>query len=179
LRYTLDKNSFIIKKAILALGMPCKLLISLFDINKGSQYMSYTKTIITAVLLMLIVPLVATGCNAVAAPVVNEVISTQTAYKMIQGNQDNPNFVVVDVRTQEEFNAGHIAKAVIVDYESQDFNAKISELDRNKKYLVYCRTARRSGLAVKVMKDLGFREVYDMAKGINQWKTEGLPVVSN
>jgi len=65
----------------------------------------------------------------------------------------------------------------MVDYESQDFNAKISELDRNKKYLVYCRTSRRSGLAVKVMKGLGFREVYDMAGGINQWKAEGIPVV--
>ena len=141
--------------------------------------MSYTKAIITAVLLMLILPIAATGCTTVDAPVINEVVSTQTAYKMIQSNQDNPNFVIIDVRTQEEFNAGHIAKASMVDCESQDFNAKISELDRNKKYLVYCRTARRSGLAVKVMKDLGFREVYDMAKGINQWKAEGLPIVVN
>jgi rhodanese-related sulfurtransferase len=98
---------------------------------------------------------------------------------MIQSNQNNPNFIIIDVRTREELNAGHIAKASMVDYESQDFNAKISELDRNKKYLVYCRSARRSGLAAKVMKDLGFREVYDMAKGINQWKAEGLPVVVN
>ena len=98
---------------------------------------------------------------------------------MIQSNQNNPNFIIIDVRTREELNAGHIAKASMVDYESQDFNAKISELDRNKKYLVYCRSARHSGLAAKVMKDLGFREVYDMAKGIKQWKAEGLPVVVN
>jgi len=141
--------------------------------------MSYTKAIITAVLLMLIVPVIATGCSAIDALSINEVISTQTAYKMIQINQENPNFVIIDVRTQEEFNTGHITKASMVDYESLDFNTKISELDRNKKYLVYCRTARRSGLAVKVMQDLGFREVYDMAKGINQWKAEGLPIVVN
>ena len=141
--------------------------------------MSYTKAIITAILSILIVPVVATGCSAVDAPVINEVISTQTADKMIQSNKDNPIFVILDVRTPDEFNAGHIAKASMVDYESQDFNAKISELDRNRKYLVYCRTARRSGLAVKVMKDLGFREVYDMAGGINQWKAEGLPVIVN
>jgi len=66
---------------------------------------------------------------------------------MIQSNQNNPNFIIIDVRTREELNAGHIAKASMVDYESQDFNAKISELDRNKKYLVYCRSARHSGLA--------------------------------
>ena len=141
--------------------------------------MSYTKAIITAILSILIVPVVATGCSAVDAPVINEVISTQTADKMIQSNKDNPIFVILDVRTPDEFNAGHIAKASMVDYESQDFNAKISELDRNRKYLVYCRTARRSALAVKVMKDLGFREVYDMAKGINQWEAEGLTVVTN
>jgi rhodanese-related sulfurtransferase len=141
--------------------------------------MFYTKAIIAVVLLMLIFPIVATGCTAVESPIINEVVSAQTAYTMIQNNQDNPNFVITDVRTREEFNAGHIAKASMVDYESSDFSAKIGELDRNKKYLVYCRTARRSGLAVKVMKDLGFREVYDMAKGINQWKAEGLPVVVN
>jgi rhodanese-related sulfurtransferase len=141
--------------------------------------MSNTKVIITAVLLMILTPIVAVGCNTGNMPVINEVIDVQAAYKLIQSNQDNRNFVIIDVRTQEEFNAGHITKASMVDYESQDFNAKISELDRNKKYLVYCRTARRSGLAVKVMKDLGFREVYNMAKGINQWKAEGLPIVVN
>jgi len=141
--------------------------------------MSYSKAIVTVVLSTLILPIAATGCTAADAPVINEVVSTQTAYRMIQNNQENPSFVIIDVRTQEEFNAGHIAKARMVDYESQDFNAKINESDRNKKYLVYCRTARRSGLAVKVMKDLGFREVYDMAKGINQWKAEGLPIAVN
>ncbi|MEI7905403.1 MAG: rhodanese-like domain-containing protein, partial [Candidatus Firestonebacteria bacterium] len=73
--------------------------------------MSHTKAIITAVLLILIVPIAATGCTAVDAPVINIVVSTQTAHKMIQSNQDNPNFVIIDVRTQEEYNAGHIAKA--------------------------------------------------------------------
>lgn len=141
--------------------------------------MSYTKVVFAAVLLLTLLPILAGGCSTANTPVINDVVDTQTAYKMIQNNQSNSNFVIVDVRTREEFNSGHIAKAIMVDYESPDFTARISELDRNREYIIYCRTARRSGLAVKVMKGLGFTETYDMAGGITKWQAEGLPVVMN
>jgi rhodanese-related sulfurtransferase len=140
------------------------------------QCMFNIKTLMTASLIAICVPIITEGCSPA---IINNVIDTKTAYEMIQSNQDDPDFVLVDVRTPAEFNAEHIANAILVDYEAPDFAAKIGELDRNKKYLVYCRTARRSGLAVKVMKDLGFQEVYDMAKGINQWKSDGYPVVTD
>jgi rhodanese-related sulfurtransferase len=138
--------------------------------------MNYVKAPLTTAVFMILALILTIGCNA---PIVNEIIDTQAAYKMIQSNQANPNFVILDVRTQEEFRSGHIAKAIMIDIYLPDFKNKISELDRNKKYLVYCRTARRSAEAARLMKDLGFREVYDMAGGITQWKTEGLPIVMN
>jgi rhodanese-related sulfurtransferase len=87
-------------------------------------------------------------------------------------NMVKDNELVIDI-------TGANIEETIKNNPAQDFNVKISELDRTKKYLVYCRTGRRSGLAVKVMKGLGFKEVYDVAKGINQWKAEGLPIVIN
>ncbi|MFC1910316.1 rhodanese-like domain-containing protein [Chloroflexota bacterium] len=67
-----------------------------------------------------------------------KVISAQTAYDMIQDNKDNSDFVILDVRTPDEFNSGHIAGAIMIDINSPNFKAKLSEIDRNKIYLVYC-----------------------------------------
>lgn len=134
---------------------------------------------ITAALAMIAVIIISAGCYTGNVAVINEVIDTQSTHNMINNNRNNPDFVIVDVRTQNEFNEGHIAEAIMIDMYSADFRDKISALDRNKKYLVYCRTARRSAAAAKMMKEMGFREVYDMAGGINQWKTDGFPVVTH
>jgi len=48
-------------------------------------------------------------------------------------------------------------------------------LNKNKIYLIYCRSGRRSENALNMMKELDFREVYNMLGGINSWKAEGLP----
>jgi len=128
------------------------------------------------------IPLIGAGCStgvAASPAIINKVIDTQAAYDMIHGNRDNHNFVILDVRTEEEFNSGHIAEAIVIDYYLPDFKTRVGELDRNKKYLVYCRTARRSGEAAIIMKDLGFSEVYEMAGGITRWNSGGLPVVKN
>lgn len=106
---------------------------------------------------------------------INRVVDTKEAFNIVRLNQSNPDFVILDVRTPEEFNSGHIGGAINIDIYSPDFEAKINALDRNKKYLVYCRTARRSAEAVKLMGDLEFKEVYDLAGGISQWVNDGYP----
>ena len=140
--------------------------------------MSYIKAMSTTAFLMIIIPILAVGCSIGNTKIINEPIDVQTAYNMIQSNKDNPNFVIIDIRTQEEFNSGHIGQATMIDYYLPDFKEKLSQLDRNKQYLIYCRTARRTGETSKIMKDIGFRTVYDMAGGITRWKAEGLPVVN-
>jgi len=115
---------------------------------------------------------------SVTASSIIRAIDVKTAYEMIASNQGNPNFVIIDVRTQSEFASGHIAAAIMIDFYQANFKARIGELDRNRKYLVYCRTANRSAGAVSIMKDLGFREVYDMSGGITQWTAAGYPVVT-
>lgn len=108
---------------------------------------------------------------------INSVISANTAFNMVQTNQDNPDFVILDVRTTEEFSSEHIAGALNIDIYSPGFKENINELDRNNIYLVYCRTARRSAEAAKRMKEMGFREVYDLSGGISQWIDDGYPVI--
>jgi len=100
-------------------------------------------------------------------------ISVKEAYDMIQKNLENPNFIILDIRTPEEFNSGHIKGAINIDYYAPDFVEQLKSLDKNKTYLIYCRTGHRSGNAKSIFKQLGFREVENMVGGINRWKEEG------
>ncbi|MCM2266802.1 MAG: rhodanese-like domain-containing protein [Elusimicrobiales bacterium] len=86
--------------------------------------------------------------------------------------------VVIDIRTAEEHAAGYIAPThMVLDYYAPDFKAQLEKLDKNAKYLLYCRSGRRTGAALLIMKDLGFTDIHDIAGGITAWQAAGLPVV--
>lgn len=79
------------------------------------------------------------------------------------------NLEVLDVRTPEEVQAGHLPDAVNYDFKSADFESMISALPRNKPYLVYCRSGVRSGKTVELMKSLGFKKIYELKGGITAY----------
>jgi len=79
------------------------------------------------------------------------------------------NNVILDVRTLPEFQSGHIKNAQMIDFYKVDFREKLSVLDKNKKYFIYCRSGDRSGKTLKIMKKLGFANVYNLKFGINDW----------
>lgn len=89
-----------------------------------------------------------------------------------------PGTVLLDVRTAEEFAAGHLPGALNIDAESPDFAAGIASLDPSKPYAVYCRSANRSKVAMTAMQSAGFTNLYDLAGGINAWKSAGGEVVT-
>jgi len=103
-------------------------------------------------------------------------ITAQEAFDLIQENEGNPDFIIIDVRTPEEFAVGHLESALNTNLNSGNFSADINKLDKNKTYLIYCRSGSRSAKAASIMEDLGFREVNDMG-GITDWTAEGFPVV--
>jgi rhodanese-related sulfurtransferase len=76
---------------------------------------------------------------------------------------------LIDVRTPAEVAAGAISGAINIDYLSGDFEAKISKLDRNKPYVVYCAKGSRSAQAVEKMVTLGFTNLDDLDGGYNAW----------
>jgi len=81
------------------------------------------------------------------------------------------NSVILDVRTPEEFNAGHIEGAILIDYlETDNFTKQILTLDKSKNYLLYCRSGKRSLNAANIMKEKGFQQVSDLKDGISGWK---------
>jgi uncharacterized repeat protein (TIGR02543 family) len=106
-----------------------------------------------------------------------EDITPAEAYTLILDNEQNLNFIILDVRTPEEYASSYIEDAINLDYFSPTFTEVLSRLAKNKTYLVYCKSGGRSAFTRDIMSDLGFREVYNMLGGITQWKAEGYPVV--
>jgi rhodanese-related sulfurtransferase len=130
---------------------------------------------------LVIVVILTVGCAKTKTPEqekpsqIIEDITPQEAFTLIQNNKNNPDFVIIDVRTAEEFAEGHIENAINIDYHSETFREELNKLDKNKTYLVYCASGGRSAAALDIMQELGFREAYNMLGGINQWTAEGLP----
>jgi rhodanese-related sulfurtransferase len=109
----------------------------------------------------------------VAQTRMKEDITCKQALELIKERSRDTNFIVLDVRTPEEFKSGHIEKAIMIDYKSADFQDKISKLDKKKSYLVYCRKGGRSAAAIKIMKDLNFNNLYHLYEGILVWMDNG------
>lgn len=84
---------------------------------------------------------------------------------------------ILDVRTAEEFAEGHLANAIMIDFKQDDFAAKLAQLDRETPWLLYCRSGNRSGKALVIMEQQGFREVYHQTTGFNGWSEAKLPFV--
>lgn len=85
---------------------------------------------------------------------------------------------LLDVRTPEEFAAGHLAGAENIDFYDSDFADQIDALGKGAKYVVYCRSGNRSGQATELMAQKGFTTVTDVDGGIVAWEGAGLPTVT-
>ena len=85
--------------------------------------------------------------------------------------------VVLDVRTAAEFAEGHLENAINIDVEGGQFDTGIAQLDKTKTYAVYCRSGRRSEIAVRKMSDSGFASLFNLNAGISDWQSQGYPVV--
>lgn len=79
--------------------------------------------------------------------------------------------VVIDVRTTQEFNEGHLPNAIHINVQdSVAFRQQVKKLRKGKTYLVYCKSGKRSTKASEIMKQEGFRHIWNMEGGITAWK---------
>jgi rhodanese-related sulfurtransferase len=84
---------------------------------------------------------------------------------------------IIDVRSAEEYDEGHLEGAINIPVESADFETKIQELEKTAHYYVYCRSGRRSEIAHQKMIDLGFTRVADLGSIEDAAATTGLKIV--
>lgn len=84
---------------------------------------------------------------------------------------------LIDVRTPSEFANGHIKGAGQLNYYAFDFRKKLLLLPKDQPVYLYCNTGYRSYRAAKILADNGYREVYNLERGIMEWNLNNLPVV--
>ena len=124
---------------------------------------------IIPVLLAAVILLCACGASQKSqqeAAVMN--ITAEEAKKLMDSERD---YVILDVRTQEEYDQGHIPGAVLIpDYEIKQ-SAQDILLDKDQLILVYCRSGRRSKNAAQVLAELGYTNIKEFG-GILDWPYE-------
>ncbi len=135
--------------------------------------------------MMLLLPIAACGngdesvdqaaTTSAATEASIQVVDPDVALELVE----NPPgaLMIIDVRTPEEFEAGHLADAVLIDIYRDDFTQQLDALDRTTPYVIYCRSGNRSEQARQIMVDLGFRDVTDIAGGYQAWEAAGHPTV--
>ena len=100
-------------------------------------------------------------------------VSVEEASVLLQS--DAP-LTVIDVRTAQEFAQGHIEGAINLDALSEDFEKQLAKLNKDKPYLVHCRSGRRSAAALETLRKAKFSRVAHMDEGLVAWTTAGLPL---
>ena len=88
-------------------------------------------------------------------------------------------YILVDVRTIEEYESGHIQDAVNFDFYSKSFQKEILSLDKSSSIILYCRTQNRSTKTANYLKENGYKEITVLAGGITSWVKNGNDLVYN
>ena len=102
-------------------------------------------------------------------------VDAKGAAKLLSEKDEKKKPVILDIRTPEEFQEGHLEGAKNIDFKADDFSEKIAKLDRDKPYVVHCRSGGRSGQSLETFKKLGFKNIIHLDGGILGWQEAELP----
>ncbi len=130
----------------------------------------------TILVIIFLMGLILPSCQAAQDQHITAVSPSEAA-ELIARHQGDADFVILDMRTPGEYHSGHIKDAIMIDYYSKSFVDEIGRLDREKTYLVYCRSGNRSARSMDLLKKLQFKNIYHLATGIISWNAAGLALV--
>jgi len=161
------------------------------SINRGSDTLGGMRTrrsilTVLAASAFLIAPVGLAGCSSTesaAVPVATAAAAAaQPASPARVGLAEwvpaavSPGTVIIDVRTPEEFNAGHVVGAINIPVEYPDFTARVTaELNPDDTFAIYCRTGNRSAAATAEMAGMGYLHIYDFNGGFADLQGSGIP----
>ena len=95
-------------------------------------------------------------------------ISTEEAKNIIDTSNDE---IIIDVRGKDEYEKGHIKDSILIPLDTLENTIEDIVKNKDSQILVYCRSGRRSAEASKIIKSLGYNNIYDFG-GIIDWKYE-------
>lgn len=121
-------------------------------------------------LLMLLTALFMISNSALVAQVTMEHRFESVGNDEFKEALASGDFILLDIRTIEEFKEGTIKGAKLIEYNGGDMDAEFEKLSKNHSYLVYCTVGVRSKVGMERMKELGFHYVLELDKGIKEWE---------
>ena len=110
------------------------------------------------------------SCELLNSPEIN--IISESDFLEIQDSD----YTLIDVRTQDEFDLGHIDSAINLDFYSETFQNDILSLPKNETIVIYCRTNNRSSKTANILKENGFKEISVLEGGITEWVKNGTDI---
>ena len=119
----------------------------------------------------MLVMLLFAGCSQAKGNPQEASFVNITAEKAKQLMDTEENYIILDVRTQEEYDQGHIPGAILIPDNRIDADAEKILTDKNQLILVYCRSGRRSKLAAERLVKLGYTNIKEFG-GILDWPYE-------
>ena len=130
------------------------------------------KIILLIIIAIIIIMGVVFRMNKKEKNIENEVVIKHVSMNdIVQIMKENENYIILDVRTQSEYNQGHIPNAICIPNETIDENVVNKLSDKNQMILVYCRSGNRSKQAAEKLKKLGYTNLIEFG-GIIDWKGE-------
>jgi len=134
------------------------------------------KRMIMIALMIVAMPLLGTACGSgeQTTGAYKNVSVAQTHDLWLQGENAKSPFMLLDVRTPEEYAAGHIAGAKLIPV--QVLAEHLNEVPKGKQVYVYCHSGTRSARASKLLTANGFKNIENIEGGIVAWKEAGYPV---
>ncbi len=134
------------------------------------------KRLMMIAMVVIVMPLVGTACglSEQTADGYENATVVHTHDHWQQGDRSTVPFMLLDVRTPEEYAAGHIAGATLIPV--QVLAERLNEVPKNKQVYVYCHSGTRSARASKLLAAHGFTNIENMQGGIVAWKDAGYPV---
>ncbi len=133
--------------------------------------MTKIRNFIPGIMLLLAI---LSGCiSPVGQPEEGKFVNVTVA----EGKQiiDGGDIFILDVRTKEEYDSGHINGSILIPLE--DLEKRYNEIPRDRKILVYCRTGHRSTQASEILVKNGFKQIYNMKGGITEWTKAGYEII--
>lgn len=89
--------------------------------------------------------------------------------EIIEQEDDQKSYILLDVRTPEEHQQGHIPNSELINFYESDFQDKVAQLPKDKTYYVYCRSGSRSAKTCNMMSDMGFKDLHNLVGGMLEW----------
>ena len=105
-------------------------------------------------------------------------IDIEEAKILMENFKGQDEFVILDVRTEEEYNSGCLEDAINIDYYNPDFQNILNIIDKQKTYLIYCLSGVRSKSTFELMSKMSFKYIYHMHEGIEGWKAQRLKLTN-